>query len=164
MKLTFFGDTLLQENDTITFSKDFLELIKQSDFNILNFAGTLKDSSSLPICKVGPNLYNSDKSVEILKENFFNVFTLSNNHIVDFGTSGFKKTLKELDRNGVYYCGAGLDYESAYKPLILNKEDEKVAIINCCHAEFGVYKDKNIPLNCGYSWINNSQIEKNYKV
>lgn len=161
MKLTFFGDTILQENDTIAFSKEFLKLVKQSDFNILNFEGTLKDSSSLPISKIGPNLYNSDKSIEILKENFFNVFVLSNNHIVDFGSPGFKKTLKELDKNGIYYCGAGLDYDSAYKPLILNKEGEKVAIINCCHAEFGVYKDKNIPLNCGYAWINNKQIEEN---
>ncbi len=72
MKLTFFGDTILQENDTIAFSKEFLKLVKQSDFNILNFEGTLKDSSSLPISKIGPNLYNSDKSIEILKENFFN--------------------------------------------------------------------------------------------
>lgn len=158
MKISFSGDTVISDNSDLTLSSELISLLSDCDFNIINFEGSLKTNDSKPIKKIGPNVSNSKESVASLKKNGFNVFTLANNHICDFGLDGFNNTLSEIKKNNLQFCGAGNTFEEAYRPLILEKYGEKVAVINACHGEFGVYKDFSIPLNCGYAWLNNTCI------
>lgn len=161
MKLSFFGDTVISENTGLSLSQELCQVIQESDFNIINFEGSLRTETSSPIKKIGPNVSNSKECITSLKQLGFNVLTLANNHIADFGLEGFNETLKEIQNHNLLFCGAGNSYEQAYKPLVLEKNGEKIALINACHAEFGVFKDKEISLNCGYAWINNFEIKKN---
>lgn len=160
MKLLFAGDAVIQNADNFSLSSELSDLIKQNDFSIINFEGSLKGSSPFFIKKIGPNVFNSDKAISVLKEKGFNIFTLANNHIVDFGTEACKETLEKIRTAGIKSVGVGSSFEDCYQPLIIEKDDEKIAIINCCHAEFGVYKDKNIPLDAGYAWINSPVIDE----
>lgn len=160
MKLLFAGDAVIQNTEKFSFSSELSDFIKNHDYSIINFEGSLKGSSPFPIKKVGPNVYNSDNAISVLKEKGFNIFTLANNHIVDFGSSACKETFEKIRSAGIKTVGAGSSFEGCYQPLIIENDDERIAIINCCHAEFGVYKDKNVPLDVGYAWINSPIIDE----
>jgi poly-gamma-glutamate synthesis protein (capsule biosynthesis protein) len=57
--------------------------------------------------------------------------SLANNHITDGGTQGIVDTLKNLDRVGIAYAGAGTNLKEAGKRTILDVEGTKVAVIAC---------------------------------
>jgi len=66
------------------------------------------------------------------------VFSLANNHIMDYGVLGLEATLKLLDKRGFKACGAGKDVCEARQPLIIEDKGVKVGIIACCEAQFGI--------------------------
>ncbi len=59
----------------------------------------------------------------------FDVVTLANNHILDYGIEGLNNTLAVLDSIGLAYCGAGLTLEQAQKPAIIEKNGYKIAFL-----------------------------------
>ncbi len=58
----------------------------------------------------------------------FNVVTLANNHILDYGVEALTETVAALDSLEIAYCGAGPNRESACKPTIVEKNGLKIAI------------------------------------
>lgn len=52
----------------------------------------------------------------------FDLFTLANNHILDFGVDGLNSTLNTLRKTGVLFCGAGMNYAEATKPAIIMRD------------------------------------------
>ena len=58
----------------------------------------------------------------------FDVFTLANNHILDYGLEGLSSTLDVLDSAGVLYSGAGLTRESAWSPAVIERKNKSIAI------------------------------------
>ena len=160
MKILFTGDSVIQNINNFSISPSPAEFINQHNFKITNFEGTLKGKTTSPIKKIGPNVYNCNEAVSLLKENGFNCFTLANNHIVDFGAESCIETMKKINDENIRYVGAGTSFEDCYAPLVIEENNQKIALINCCHAEFGVYKDKNLPLKAGYAWINSREIDR----
>lgn len=59
----------------------------------------------------------------------FDVVNLANNHMMDFGEEALINNLKTLDSLNLQYCGAGLNYEQAKKPAILDYNGTKVAFL-----------------------------------
>ncbi|MBN1543741.1 CapA family protein, partial [candidate division KSB1 bacterium] len=59
----------------------------------------------------------------------FDVVTLANNHIVDYGCDGLADTRTALDSVGVLYCGAGANREQACQPVIWEQGNRRVAFI-----------------------------------
>ena len=55
--------------------------------------------------------------------------TLANNHIMDYGVKGLKRTLIHLDGNGIKHTGAGMSQEEAMKPIILEKDGIIIGIL-----------------------------------
>ena len=64
-----------------------------------------------------------------LKESGFDIVTLANNHMIDYGIEGLEKTIITLDSLGVKHCGAGLTLEDAQKPAIVEKDGIKLAFL-----------------------------------
>ncbi|NLL17732.1 MAG: CapA family protein [Clostridia bacterium] len=64
-----------------------------------------------------------------LKKAGFNVVSLANNHIADFGEQGIMDTMKYLDNAGVRYAGAGINEAEAYEPLFLEVKGYKIAVL-----------------------------------
>lgn len=58
----------------------------------------------------------------------FDVVTLANNHIFDYGVEGLQNTLQILDSLHIGHCGAGMDLEQASQPAILKKNGFRVAV------------------------------------
>jgi poly-gamma-glutamate capsule biosynthesis protein CapA/YwtB (metallophosphatase superfamily) len=57
------------------------------------------------------------------------VFTLANNHIMDFGPKGLASTLAALDTFHVLHCGAGRDRDEAEAPAILEIHGLKIGFL-----------------------------------
>ncbi len=73
------------------------------------------------IIKSGEMIFRTDpKSAEGLKFAGFDILSLANNHIMNFGKIGLENTIKILDENNISHIGAGLNSEDIYKPAIRN--------------------------------------------
>jgi len=59
----------------------------------------------------------------------FDVVTLANNHVLDYGLEGLKNTLQVLDSIGLAHCGAGLNLEQAQRPAIIERNGYRVAFL-----------------------------------
>lgn len=53
---------------------------------------------------------------------------LANNHIMDFGEDGLRDTMRELDRMGIPYFGAG-DFDDCNNPLVLDVGGVSVGLL-----------------------------------
>ncbi len=126
-----------------------LNKIRISDLAITNLECPLTESTKARN-KTGPNLKGSLKSSRFLKSAGFNLVTLANNHIMDYGTQGLKDTIKVLKKDKINYVGAGLSLNQAKSIFYYKKNNINVAIINFTENEWstttGDYSGSN-PIN-----------------
>ena len=99
--------------------------------------------------KAGPHLRNSFN----VKNNQSFIFSLANNHLMDYSDYGLSETLNFLRNEGYLYAGAGHDIISARLPVFFQKGTKKIALISCCERQFGI-ADWNSP-GCAHegSWV-----------
>jgi hypothetical protein len=139
MKLLITGDfcPINRFNDFID-NNDFLANIKSLtsnvDLAITNLECPLTNSE-YPINKTGPSLKSSPRYANLLSDLGFNVVTLANNHIMDYGKSGLLDTMKNLDLAGVSFVGAGKS-NCNNNTFFYDHFDLKLAIINVCENEW----------------------------
>lgn len=113
---------------------EFKKLIHKADLRITNLECPLTVSNA-PISKTGPALKAAPGNILFLKETGFNIVTLANNHIMDYGSEGLKETIQHLDENNIEYVGAGLVKENI-KVIYKTKSNFTVGIINVCENEW----------------------------
>jgi len=128
-------DALLKKTTVKAIFGDLYEIIHDSDFSITNLECPLTASNE-SIKKIGPNLKAGPEVATLLKEAGFNMMTLANNHIFDYGQRGLLDTLQALQQNGLSYVGAGLSLQEARKPMYLEIKDVKLAIVNFAEIEY----------------------------
>lgn len=71
----------------------------------------------------------SPEAIEAIKGSGFDVVTLANNHIMDYGAIGLKDTIELLDKAKIRYAGAGKDLKHARMPAIINIKGTKIAFL-----------------------------------
>ncbi len=88
--------------------------------------------------------------VEGLKYSGFNVFTLANNHILDWGMDAAADTMHYLKEEGLYFSGVGFSKEEASKPVQFDLKGVQVGIIcyNDIYPFTMMYNGRNIETNC----------------
>jgi poly-gamma-glutamate synthesis protein (capsule biosynthesis protein) len=59
----------------------------------------------------------------------FDVLSLANNHLLDFGEQSLVETIKALRSRGMDYVGAGLSYEEAHRPLVREVKGQRIAFL-----------------------------------
>jgi poly-gamma-glutamate synthesis protein (capsule biosynthesis protein) len=59
----------------------------------------------------------------------FDLVSLANNHILDFGTLGLEDTLETLKANNILAVGAGMDEDSAYSPVFAEINGIRLAFL-----------------------------------
>ncbi|MFG6380113.1 MAG: CapA family protein [Lachnospiraceae bacterium] len=65
----------------------------------------------------------------ILKDFSFDVMTLANNHMMDYGTEGLTSTIREIKKQGIETIGGGSDLSQAMAPYIKEVNGKKIAIL-----------------------------------
>jgi hypothetical protein len=111
------GKNLLNE------ASDFL---KTTGITFGNVEGTLLDSGGVPK-GVGQNIYcfrQPEKYVNLFKDNGFNLLSIANNHINDFGPIGIESTIKTLQSAGLNFAGT-----PDYPYTIVEKGSLKIGMI-----------------------------------
>ena len=62
-----------------------------------------------------------------LKEAGFDIVSIANNHMWDYGRDALFSTIDNLDRAGVKHVGASEDTATIYQPVIITAQQQKVA-------------------------------------
>ena len=74
-------------------------------------------------------LYSIPKAVDSLAAAGFNIISLANNHIFDYGCEAFEDTCSMLKKKGITWLGAGLDIRGATKPAIMEINGLRVGFL-----------------------------------
>lgn len=145
MKILIGGDYVpreniasMMENKDFSYFDEIKEITSQADYSILNLEAPIVDVDASPIEKCGPNLKTTSSVVDSLKYTGFDMVTLANNHIMDYGESGLTQTINSLESGNIEYVGVGGNLEQAKRIKYIEINNKKLAIINCCEHEFSI--------------------------
>lgn len=58
------------------------------------------------------------------------IFTLANNHVLDFGRQAMLETIANLDHYGIKHTGAGINLEQATRPVILEQNGVRLGVLS----------------------------------
>jgi poly-gamma-glutamate synthesis protein (capsule biosynthesis protein) len=137
VKLAFVGDIMLDRGVRNSVMKNFdgdfsslfnnLKILKNSDIVFGNLEGPASDkgvdSKNLYSFRMNPSV------VPALKGAGFDVLSLANNHIADWGREAFIDTMNRLKENEIYYIGAGFNETEAETPVIIEKYNIKIGYL-----------------------------------
>jgi len=129
------------------FPDDLCGVIRAADFSFVNFESPVVEDGYKPIHKCGPNLKCSKEAVEAVKYVGFTGVTLANNHILDYGADGLRRTVKSCRDQRLDVVGAGENLKDAKEILYLEKDGKMLAVINCCEHEFSIATDTEVGAN-----------------
>jgi hypothetical protein len=130
IKILCVGDIMLEKGYEHPF-KHVASTLRKADIVFGNLPTPLSEHDipnpskpeGYPVLKADP------KAVYGLQYAGFNVLSLANNHIMDFGDKSLFDTMKILDKTGISYAGVGSNEAEARKPLIINQRDVRVALL-----------------------------------
>tara|TARA_B100001057_G_C22867481_1_gene957218 strand:+ start:3109 stop:4248 length:1140 start_codon:yes stop_codon:yes gene_type:complete len=140
IKLSIVGDICIPEGFPVPKLNQIDHKIKEDFTNQDLTIGNLECPITLSndaIEKNGPHLRGSEEFLSLLKEINFNLFTLGNNHIMDYGIQGLKDTVASCEKNNIQFTGVDFkDINSFPYYYTYEKEGIKLGILNVAEIEF----------------------------
>lgn len=134
--------TLLEEERYADIFSEVLPITSRADYSIVNFeAPVVENPLASKISKCGGHLKCDSKAVKAIKYAGFDMVTLANNHLNDYGSEGVLDTMRVCHNEGVDIVGAGKDINQAAAILYKDIKGIKFAFINCCEHEFSIATD-----------------------
>ena len=118
--LLFVGDIMLsrsignimEKNKNYLFPFEFsIDFLKKADLTFGNLEGPISDKG-----KNQGSIYSfraDPKVVEGLIESGFDILSIANNHIFDWGEPALLDTIDRLEKNNISYIGVGKNYQEA---------------------------------------------------
>jgi poly-gamma-glutamate synthesis protein (capsule biosynthesis protein) len=67
--------------------------------------------------------------IKAVEDSGFNIVSVANNHMMDYGGTALLDTLKSLDKYGIAYAGAGASRELARQPKIMEVNGVRIALL-----------------------------------
>jgi poly-gamma-glutamate capsule biosynthesis protein CapA/YwtB (metallophosphatase superfamily) len=129
-RIAFVGDVFVERDDAsqalrraAPYLRDHFDLRMANLEAPLSTRGTLKRSFPWASLRAHP------RNVAALTTGFFDVVSLANNHAMDYGPEGLTDTMALLDRNGIRYVGAGVNWAEAWTPITLTAGDVRIRIV-----------------------------------
>ncbi len=119
------------------------DTLLSTDVVIVNLECPLTHSEK-NIKKAGPCLKARPETIKGLVEAGIDIFSLANNHIMDFGPEGLSETVKTIQGKQATYIGAGENLASARQILTMTNKGYKFAIISTAEHEFSI-AEENLP-------------------
>jgi len=132
------GDCALDIDRTGAVIDDAIaDRIDRADFALANLEAPVPVDAER-IEKSGPALTTAAGTPDHLADAGFDLLTLANNHLMDYGRPGLTATTDACDDAGLTTCGAGEDRMAALAPARETIGDTEVAVLSVCEREFGV--------------------------
>ena len=158
MKITFIGDIACdrqllkasQKKGGYDFSQVFSkvkDIFIQSDFVVGNFE---------TVCGGSNNNYQEqymtcnapDELVQAMKDAGISMVTTANNHCLDKGIKGLRRTIKCLNKNEIEYVGTNLDSEHVIRIKMKTISDVRIAFLAYTYSTNAVsYTHLTLPTN-----------------
>jgi poly-gamma-glutamate synthesis protein (capsule biosynthesis protein) len=155
-KILFTGDVYIDRDVRGCFmAPDLAEYLSQHDLAVCNFEGAMPAAGAEPIEKVGPAMAHVAEAMTDVRRAGFDVVSLANNHVYDFGDAGLKATLEAC--RSIVPVGAGLRWEDAYACRKVDLGDLTLGFLAFSEAQFGALLEP-----CGrggYAWIGHAGVE-----
>lgn len=127
VRISFIGDVMMHskqlEFDSRHFLKHINPLLNKADIAVANMEFSLGGSphSGYPLFSA-PDSY----AETMVKDSGIDVMLIANNHILDRGKKGMRRTLAVYDSLGVRHTGKD-------HPLFISRKGIKIALINCTY-------------------------------
>lgn len=121
------GEIMAARSDWQYPFREIKNFLAEADLSIGNLEGPISSRGA----KVG-SVYSfraDPRAVAGLTGAGFDVLSLANNHIWDYGRDAFSETLQILEAAGIDYIGGGIDAAEAHRPLIREVKGTKVAFL-----------------------------------
>lgn len=156
IKLTFTGDIMsllpqdkasLQPDETYDYSGVFKyvkPLLQESDLVCANLE-TVFGGPELQYTSTETSFNTPDEFVRAVKDAGITVVTTANNHCLDRGVEGLKKTLDLLDKNGLEHTGTYRNEQESEEILMLENGGLKIAIVSYTYGTNSEYNGCFLP-------------------
>jgi poly-gamma-glutamate capsule biosynthesis protein CapA/YwtB (metallophosphatase superfamily) len=106
------------------------DVVRGADARFINLEGTLHNFEGHPQATSGGTyVCGAPAIIDDLKALGFNLYSVANNHMTDWGEGGILGTLATLDRAGVAYAGLGRHLAEARTPRYLETPAGRVALL-----------------------------------
>lgn len=156
---------LLEKDRYADIFHDVLPIIAEADYSIVNLESpVVENPAATKITKCGGHLKCDAKAIKAIKYAGFDMVTLANNHLKDYGQNGVLDTIRVCNDEGIDTVGAGQDLEQASATLYKEINGLKLAFINCCEHEFSIATESSSgtnPLNPVSQYYAISNAKKN---
>lgn len=166
--ILFTGDFCPNFNDLDKQSFSEIESITtNNELLVCNLECAIQHDDQKAIIKEGPSLCCQNEQLDFIAKYCPTLFTLANNHTLDFGEQGLKHIIDYCNNKEYKYVGAGINLKDASKPYIYEKNGYKIAFINCCEHEFSIAQKDSPganPMNIIqiYNQIQEAKISSNF--
>lgn len=152
--IIFAGDFCATNPSQIEISDELQKLFDSADVKVLNFEGPLATE-----CFTGPNktiLKQSDESPKWCEHNGFGIVSLANNHLLDYGQDGCRKTIKSFQNSSV--IGAGC-WEESYRVHYIDIKNKRIGFFSASSADLASLQDRwTESEHFGAAWINHFSV------
>lgn len=119
---------LFEEGNTQQlFGDELCRLFAEADFSIVNLEGPLTDATEQQE-KAGPVLKAPSRCVNGLKALGVSAVGLANNHITDYGQTGYVEAIASLESCGIEHVGSGTQMGGVKSNLMVTLGNHKVCI------------------------------------
>ncbi len=115
-------------------SGELTEIMQSADIMCLNNEFTYSTGGS-PLPGKAYTFRAMPERVEVLRQLGVDAVTLANNHVYDYGKEALLDTFAVLEEAEVPYFGAGRTLEDAMKPLYLEADGKRIALVGASRAE-----------------------------
>lgn len=159
-KLFFCGDVVISRRHQMNeiFTDEIIHTIREHNIACCNFEAPVIENKIKELTKVGPVIKQDASSISTLEEAGFNLFSLANNHIMDYGIEGLHNTIASI-RNASY-IGASTDYNKAYEHFEKDINGVRVCIMSVAENGFGAA----INNKGGYAWFGDPTLTERIKI
>lgn len=128
LSINFVGDICFHGivDDKIEIDESINQIFRSADLNCGNLESPLTNSENI---LKGQPIYLKGLPKNNQLFDIFDIYSLANNHIMDYGLEGLQETLQFLRSNDKYFFGVGLTRNEAEKPIIVEHKGFKLGFI-----------------------------------
>lgn len=103
-------------------------ILKEADISFANLESPLSTKGG-PVPDKEYTFRAHPRVAEGLRDTGFDVLSLANNHILDYGEGALLETIEVLDSRMIFHIGAGKDIREARRPLILKVRNKRFGFL-----------------------------------
>lgn len=129
-RLVFAGDVAMETADPAIKMHKIADYFRDSAIAFCNCEWPLTDRGAPWPGKAGRAVRSTPALVSTYTMCGFDVVSLANNHIMNYGPDGLLQTIEVLDSAGIAHSGAGANLAAAHAPAILERSGKRYAFLS----------------------------------